>query len=545
MLIASTLPVVAMGVYLLKRNGEILEEKARESLSFSLTRRTAQIDEWLGDRLRELGRWSASFVLYEGLPTLRAKGPAGERALRDVSAFLGSLLNHNAVYESLFVTDLKGNVLVSTRPESLDEVMIEPLRAGPLAAGRMTPAFRSAKLRRPTLLALQPVQDRDLRTVGYVVGRIDPALLAARLGPPVTEPQASFALLDGEGRVVARKGQIVPEPGVERLGLRVDALISKSPASIPRDIIGGAAGAALVAARPLEGPLRGALLLSLPESVAYASLAESRRTLLAGGASLLLLAFAVTLLAAGRVLRPVKRLSDGARRMSDGDLEVQISAAGGDEIGDLTRAFNEMARRIREGRRSLEQARDDLARTNEGLRGANETLGQLAITDGLTGLFNHRHFQETWRAEVVRAEREGRPVGLLMIDLDHFKDYNDRYGHVAGDEALREVADGIRRSVRGTDLTFRYGGEEFTVILPGCNDAQAAEIAGKIRLTLRSLPRTADRPRGLTVSIGVAGFPESGVSQRDVLDRADEALYSAKAEGRDRVHVDESAASPR
>ena len=540
-LIASTIPVMAMGAYMLKRNGEILEEKSRESMLFSLTRRTAQVDEWLGDRLRELGRWSASFVLYEGLPGLRSKGLAGERALRDISAFLGSLLHHNAVYESLFVTDLEGEVLVSTRPEGLERTAKEILRAGPpRAAGCLTPVFRSQELGRPTLVALQPIQDRDLRTVGYIAGRIDPALLAARLGPPVAEPLAAFVLLDGEGRVVARKGSVAPEPGREPLALRVDDLLSKGPASVPKDVVGGTAGAALVAVRRLEGPLRGSLALSLPESVAYAPLAESRRTILVGGASLVLLVFAVTFLAAGHALRPVKRLSDGAHRMREGDLEVQVPAAGGDEIGELSRVFNEMARSVREGRKSLERAHDDLARTNAELRDANERLGQLAITDGLTGLFNHRHFQQTWTNEVLRAGRSGAPVAILMIDLDHFKEYNDLYGHTAGDEALRAVAGGIGWSIRSTDLAFRYGGEELAVILPGCGASQAVEIAGKIRLALRALPRSRERPRPLTVSIGVASFPESGASPREVLERADAALYRAKASGRNRIHVDPS-----
>jgi diguanylate cyclase (GGDEF)-like protein len=231
----------------------------------------------------------------------------------------------------------------------------------------------------------------------------------------------------------------------------------------------------------------------------------------------------------------VRRLAEGARRLSDGDLEVQIPAGGRDEIGDLTVAFNSMSRHILEGRRNLEQARDDLARSNAELRRTNEVLERLAITDGLTGLYNRRHFQECWQRETGRAEREGRPASLLMIDLDRFKDYNDCYGHTAGDEALCGVAHALRSSLRNYDLVFRYGGEELTVILPGCKSAAAAEVGEKIRQVLRALPRSAERSRPLTVSIGVASFPADGASPREVLDRADAALYVAKSEGRDRV----------
>jgi diguanylate cyclase (GGDEF)-like protein len=221
--------------------------------------------------------------------------------------------------------------------------------------------------------------------------------------------------------------------------------------------------------------------------------------------------------------------------MSAGDLDVRLPAGGRDEIADLTRAFNEMAQRVHEGRRSLEQARDELSRSNAGLHRANLALEQLAITDGLSGLYNHRHFQECWERELRRAQRDEKPVSLLMLDLDLFKDYNDRYGHTAGDEAIRDIADGLRRGLRSTDLAFRYGGEELAAILPGCDKAAAIQLAEAVCVALRERPRSAERPRPLTVSVGVATFPGDGTTAREILDRADSALYLAKSEGRDRV----------
>jgi len=308
---ATSLPILAMGVYLLRRSGDILTEKARESLSFALTRRAAQVDEWLGDRVHELGRWSSSFVLYEGLPALRGKGVATERALRDLNVFLESLLRNNAVYESLFVTDLRGETLVSTAPETLDEPVRALLRAGSPPSGRLTAIFRSPHLGRPTLLAVQPVQDRNLQIVGYLVGRVDLKLLEARLGAPTGEPAAFFTLVDGEGRIVARKGHVVPDPGTDRAPPEISAgLQTAGGASAPVRRFGRGAGALLVSTRALEGPLRGFLVLSLPESVAYASLGESRRAILAGGVSLVLLALVLTFLVAAQVLRPVRRLAE-------------------------------------------------------------------------------------------------------------------------------------------------------------------------------------------------------------------------------------------
>jgi diguanylate cyclase (GGDEF)-like protein/PAS domain S-box-containing protein len=164
-------------------------------------------------------------------------------------------------------------------------------------------------------------------------------------------------------------------------------------------------------------------------------------------------------------------------------------------------------------------------------------LELLAITDGLTGVFNHRHFYERLAAEIKRADRSGDPLPLLMIDIDGFKLFNDRFGHQAGDDALRTIAEAILAEVRdGIDLVARYGGEEFTVLLPGAHDAVAA--AERIRERVRGVSMAT--PVGearLTVSIGVAVYPTSAADMDDLVARADAAMYIAKRLGKDRVEV--------
>jgi diguanylate cyclase (GGDEF)-like protein len=525
-----------MGAYLLRETERALREKAGEKLSYAVLRQGAYVDEWLGDRLRELGRWSASFVLFEGVPGLRASPSSGGLVRRDLKAFLDSLLEHNPVYESLFVADPDGRILASTRPEALEPQALRAIREMPAGTGRLGPVFRSDLLGRPTLLAAHSIQDRNARSVGILVGRIDLAQLEARLRSPRDEPTLTFGLFDAGGRAVVLAGRTVAAPGSDRMpaSLGTDRLrggVSSVPLALP-----GPDGEPLLhAARSLDGPLPGYVLATLPEAVAYKALAESRRNLLAAGVPLLLLAVAVTGLLARQLLLPIRRLAAGARRMSDGELDVRLPEGGRDEIGDLTRAFNEMALRVREGRASLEQARDELARSNAELKDANVALEELAITDGLTGLYNHRHFQETWARELARAQRLGQPASLLMVDLDHFKDYNDRYGHTAGDEALRSVAGCLRAGLRASDLAFRYGGEELVAVLPGCGKEASHRVADAVRTAVKRIPTSVERPRPLTVSIGVASYPEDGTTVREVLDRADAALYRAKADGRDRV----------
>ena len=155
-----------------------------------------------------------------------------------------------------------------------------------------------------------------------------------------------------------------------------------------------------------------------------------------------------------------------------------------------------------------------------------------AITDGLTGLYNHRHLHESLSEHVSRAMADGAPLSVLFCDLDLFKDYNDRYGHAAGDAALRATARVIESCTRRADLAARYGGEEFVVLLPGASRAEALAIAGRIRAAL------ADRyaqDGGLTISIGVATLPGDAGDKEALLEAADRAMYEAKRQGRDRV----------
>lgn len=160
-----------------------------------------------------------------------------------------------------------------------------------------------------------------------------------------------------------------------------------------------------------------------------------------------------------------------------------------------------------------------------------------ATRDGLTDLYNRRHFDTEFPKELSRSQREGRPLSLLMIDLDHFKAVNDTFGHPAGDLVLKEVTHAIRRELREIDLLCRYGGEEFCAVLPGCASGEAVAVAERIRSAVESLP-WGDRtplPSAVTVSVGVATFPRPHSTPQALLKAADEALYVAKKRGRNRV----------
>ena len=162
-----------------------------------------------------------------------------------------------------------------------------------------------------------------------------------------------------------------------------------------------------------------------------------------------------------------------------------------------------------------------------------------AIRDPLTGLFNRRYMEETLDREIVRAARSGSPLAAVMIDIDHFKRYNDMFGHAAADVALRETAGVIRAALEGEDVACRFGGEELLVILPETSLDAATARAETIRLAIAGQQiRYRGTPLGrVTASFGVATVPLHAQNAEGLLRAADEALYESKAAGRDRVSV--------
>jgi diguanylate cyclase (GGDEF)-like protein len=213
---------------------------------------------------------------------------------------------------------------------------------------------------------------------------------------------------------------------------------------------------------------------------------------------------------AGLATRPLKALLRAVERVAAGDLTARSMIDGRDETGRLGTGLDRLIGLLQ------------------------ETL-QLSLTDPLTGLGNVRQLGDALRRESERASRFGRTLGVLVLDLDHFKEVNDRYGHRAGDAVLVEFAQRVRRVVREVDLTFRQGGEEFVILLPETDVAGSLTAARRIGEAIREVPF----PLGdnddisVTVSVGVAVYPRHSRTATGILDAADAALYAAKHAGRD------------
>ncbi|MPZ24847.1 MAG: diguanylate cyclase [Dehalococcoidia bacterium] len=186
-------------------------------------------------------------------------------------------------------------------------------------------------------------------------------------------------------------------------------------------------------------------------------------------------------------------------------------------------------------RREDKRRERELQETNQRLLESEARLQELAITDPLTGVFNRRQFYDNLQAEFRRARRYSRPLSLLLVDIDHFKQINDEYGHIKGDQVLAAVAVILSNEIRGIDVLARFGGEEFVVMLPETS-AEAADVVGeKLRRTIESSELPDGIETGLNISVGVASLTETMESEEELVQAADAAMYEAKQKGRNRV----------
>jgi diguanylate cyclase (GGDEF)-like protein len=359
-----------------------------------------------------------------------------------------------------------------------------------------------------------------------------PSLLAQKR--PVNG--AEMLVIDSQGNVIYTTGEgphASPFPLDTVLAAGPDQVLEYATAS-SLHVVG--------AARPL-GIFDWQVAVEVPFEIAFAPVLSAVMRVFVSDLCIILLfsylAYRITL--AG--VRPIEALSEAARRIAQGQFDLAIpEPRAHDEIGLLTRTFNDMMRKLRGYQMEIETTNRSLLERNAELQRANEVLNQLSITDGLTKLHNHRFFQDELTREIKRVNRANTPLSMLLIDLDDFKGLNDRLGHPAGDELLTRIARTMEGVVRSSDLLARYGGEEFVVLASDTDLVGAYRLAEKLRTTIAEqslILGDSMRPTRITVSIGVAEFRGN---RHKFFSAADQALYRAKASGKNCVMVDDDAA---
>jgi len=374
-----------------------------------------------------------------------------------------------------------------------------------------------------------------------------------RLRLPKSADVESVAILDNSGRVVGHTDKqmygkmLTDDFSVEAATqtapvFRIDEIDSKKVMTVAMPIdtslegLPGIRWGTIIASLSLaraEREMRNALWHSLKIMAVFA--------LLTG----LLLFF----MAERSFLRPLAILTEAAEALRGGDFGARAGLRGGGELSLLSRTFDGMAEELQkyttrlqklvyERTEKLNKTNQELVSTMQKLKEANESLEELARTDALTGLYNHRHMKEVLAFHFALAKRGSRALSFAMMDVDHFKNYNDAHGHPAGDIVLKSLASIIRDRIRQTDIPCRYGGEEFVVMFLDTTPEQALNVMEYLRAQIEAydFPSENTQPGGqVTVSIGIASLVDGMEEPMELLERADEALYRAKERGRNRV----------
>ena len=522
---AALLPAGTMLGVFYSQNRSALEKKINEDLLSGSAQSARASGVWLRERLYDLRVFAGSdevVVTLDRGPRPNAPSTPTEGRLRD---YLVSLHERFSDFEKLMVLDLDGNIIATSAPE----VTKVPLPADWQSALRsdnqiVGDVYWDAKSGRAKLIIAVPAQRADGRLLGAFAAELNLVPVQMLLRSFAADSTGAIHLVNTRGALIASSGGISEElvknplPAETMKKLRAHA---RSPFGYTsfggRDVIG-----------TLEyvPQVNWAVVAEISSEAAYLQVRRFRDV------ALLVIVFLLVAVTAsayrlGRLIaRPLDRLTKAASEVAAGDLAVDLPAAmGGGEVGYLTDVFNHMVYRLREGRLELD-------RINETLRKKNEELELLSTTDSLTGLSNHRSLMKRLDDEVVRFKKDKRGFSVLVGDVDHFKQYNDAFGHPAGDEVLQMIAEVMRDSTRKVDCCARYGGEEFVIVLPDTAIADALDTAEHIRARIAAKKFNG---RKMTLSIGVASFPEDADDAEAIIAVADEALYQAKREGRDRT----------
>jgi diguanylate cyclase (GGDEF)-like protein len=510
------------------QNRRALEAKITQDLVSQSTQSGRAMGVWLKERLYDLRVFAGSDEVANNL-----RGVAAAPGRRRLNDYLLSLHERFGDFDQLMVLDARGRVLASSGGRADGGGGATPVVRLPRdwqsalrTQGQLVgDAYWDAKSHKGKLVVAVPVQRADGRLAGAFAAEVNLASVQGLLREFAHDSGGVIHLVSaGGGELVASSAGIsarlmktrLSPATVERLTQREHVVLQFADPVTGREVVGTYERVPLAA---------WAVVAEVSSDAAYRQMRHFRDLSLLIVA-LLLVAVAASGYRFGRLIaRPLDRLTQAAAEVAGGDLAVDLPDGGRGEVGALTAVFNHMVSRLREGRRELDAI-------NETLRHKNEELERLSVTDGLTGLRNHRFLMQRIKEEGVRSNRNERGFAVLMADVDHFKSYNDTFGHPAGDEVLKKVAAILRDSTRAMDCAARYGGEEFAVVMPETTAERALQVAERIRARVAA---EKFKGRQITLSIGVAEFPRDAEVPETILAVADGALYEAKREGRDRV----------
>ena len=518
--LAALLPSLATAWFSYLENQRSLTAKASEELLSVSSQTAREVDLWIKERRYDLRVFASSYEVTENLERIQRDGgqpPRTGRAYQHLTNYLKSVHERFVDYDELLIVDNRGRVVASSS-ERPDAALLEPdwqsqLQGDQLALG---PPYWNAGTGRPEILVSVPIAVAGGKSLGGIAARVNLQSLAGTLRRFAPAESGQVYLMRDDGNLIVSSR----ESSAAIMALRYPPEATRSHLASegrPVEYANVMGDEVLGSTRRVPG-LDWVVVAEIPLTEVFSQLDRLRDVMLLIVVGMLAVAGALGYALGLFIVRPLDRLTRGAAKVAGGDLDVDLPVATGGEVGYLTEVFNNMVARLRASRAELER---------------------LSVTDHLTGLNNRRRLMEALEDEVRRSRRLKHTFAVLIADVDNFKQYNDAYGHPAGDEVLKRVATVLREVTQDVDFVARYGGEEFFVMMPAIGASAAASLASRIR---EQLAQQRFLGGAVTLSIGVAEFPAHGDSGDALIAAADAALYESKRAGRDRVAVAQASA---
>ncbi len=530
-MIATLLPTAGLGLLSFKQNEAMIVDSVTRELRVLADNINRQLILWVDESMLTIRALSTSNPVIEGLTSLKAlAGNKNDRAVKLVQSVMTSYLTSvkGKLDEVLELTVFDHSRKIIASSASNPEVIESPeywshasLTRGDIAiAPHWNDHYDTA-----TFSIIYPVLSYDSQLIGAIAATLDLGIFKRKLLEINKFSAGQVTLLDQEGRVLLSSAA-----GIDHLAVLDPHYLASMQTEDESTTHDGLTYPKAIGLLHVSENILVAILVEQDQSAIQASWIKLRNRFLEFVGILMVVVTLVALYMGHSIVTPLKQLISAAKGIAEGDLDIYLPAKRKDEVGQLTTIFNQMTDALR-------NKHAEIMSVNQAMQQQNQLLQKLSITDGLTGLYNRTKLNTILIEQLARFQRNNRAFCLLMIDVDYFKNINDKLGHIMGDKILVTLASVLLKSVRTIDYAARYGGDEFTAVLIETNSSAAIKTAERIRSEVSAACRKfEENPIEITLSIGITQSHLNDTTPGELIARADMALYEAKKLGRNRVH---------
>jgi diguanylate cyclase (GGDEF)-like protein len=513
-----------------------MAEKTQQRFMDSAGKVERELNLWFAGRQHDLQVFANSFILIDNLTKyqdMENGKPSSQKSdqvlspVKKISGYLDLVRQQFAEYKRLAVFDMEGREVAASDAETEDipfelpSHWKEKIEKGKAVIGDVT--FSKDQTIPLAVIGIPLISDQSRNKLGVLAVQVSLRdilpFLRTMLSGRATGPR-SVHLVQKDGSPILAvsipEGQKVTALSAsQKMELFMHPFVLKDFNNNNKWIVGFA-----MAFRDLPW----GLVITESYDYVYSDVIRMRDQIILTAILFALIIGLGASIVAKQILQPLKALTGGVMRVAEGDLDISLDIIRNDELGIVSSMFNEMVVHLKQNKEELER---------------------LAVTDVLTRLANRKQIMTVLNNHIEEYRRYGHDFSVLMVDIDHFKMVNDTHGHLVGDSVLVQVAQVFKKLLRTLDVAGRYGGEEFLIILGQTETQKAVLTAERIRLAVESYPFVyQDVELHLTISIGIAGITSSQDTDNSLIGRADDALYKAKAAGRNKVVLnDETRAS--